>query len=1174
MKLVDLIRRCADAQVALSLQDGALKLQFDQRPSEALLDALRANKQAVVDLLARDVKRTTIPPCAERRRARASYAQRRLWFVDRYQQGQSHQYNMPGAFRLSGEISGESVRVALSTLCRRHDVLRARFVEHDDELLQLVDDDVEPWLEQIDLSALPDGPREAALLEVKHRLAVRRFDLDREPPLAVALIRLAADEHVLQFTVHHIAADGHSIVIMGREFAEALAALRDGRAPELPPLSHQYADFAEWQRELFDGAAADGELTFWREMLADAPAVHSLPLDRPRPDSAEHRGAALHQAIDGPDAAQIREACTQHSVTPFMFLQTTFALLVARLSGEQDVVVGFPVSGRNAAELEPLVGLFVNNLVLRTQIEGNPSFESLLQAGKQQIVEVLARPSLPFDRLVEAIAPRRGSSHHPLFQLVFGFNEVQPQPAGLAGLATSAEALQRDSAKVDLELSVADDGKRLQIGWIYDSELFDAATVRSFMDAFSMLLRGVAGDAERGVHDYPLVDPNAAAKLVELGRGRPNDLGGETLYARFAAEGLRVPDATAVDEGNRRISYRQLLDRSERLASYLTAATEPGERIGLCLMPSIEAVIGVLAALRCGRTYVPIDPTQPAARKQFVLDDAGIGLLLGSRDLIDDMPLGGRDFMLLDDALDDANWLPGHAVIAAGEVPEAPAYVLYTSGTSGQPKGVVVEQAGLLNYLVYAEAEYYRRQPVKGGVVSTPLCFDATLTTLLGPLLSGCTVRCLSAEALRNGELAALLAGEAGDWVFKLTPAHLEALLPDADVPLIGRASHRLVIGGEQLHAPLLLRWRSLLPNTAFVNEYGPTETVVGCAIRSIEAGARFDQMVGGVSIGRPINNTRLYVLGSGGQLQPRGSIGELFIGGDGVASGYLGREQTTAERFVADPFAGGSARMYRSGDRVHWRADGDLEYLGRSDRQVKLHGYRIELDEIEAQLRSIEFIDGAAALVSTRTDGSLALVGFVSTQRADGARSAELALRERLPAYMVPRPIIALPQLPLTANGKIDYRELMALAAAPAMDSRVVSQAPRTPIEQELAGIWKQLLGVAQVGVHDDFFALGGHSILATRLVSSVRRRLSVELPLRKLFEQPTIAGLARLIGELGDLPVLPAIVADPGRGPSPLSYAQQRLWFLDRLEGGSGHYNMPAALRLSGVLEVDALR
>ncbi len=1176
MNLSELLRQCATDGIGLAADGEQLRLSFNgARPEPALLAALKAHKPELLALLRRSAP-VAIPRLADRRRTRVSFAQRRLWFVDRYEGGQARQYNIPAALRLAGRIDAAAIATALRGLLQRHEVLRARFVESDGEVWQCVDDIGALPLQQRDLSSTDSAARESAVAALKLEEAAHTFDLARDYPLRVLLLTLAQDDYLLLLTLHHIAADGGSIPVLLREFEQLYAAACAGAADPLPPLALQYGEYAEWQRTNFDVESTSRELAYWRDTLSGAPVVNGLPLDFPRGARETYRGAQFHQHFDAELRRALLVACKRCDATPFVFLQTVFALLLARLGRQSDVVVGFPVAGRSQPHLDALVGLFVNNLALRTRIDGNPRFDVLLRTTRQQFLDSLAHAELPFERLVDAVVAER-SGHHPVFQIVFGYNELRQDAPSLAGVAVAGEDLHRDTAKVDLELSVADTGERLVLGWIYNADLFRVESVRAFARSFEALLIAVLADPARPVDDYTLIDGRQRVALLERGRGRcvARDPGG--LYARFAQQAARTPNATAVHDVGITLSYAQLQQRCVRLAAYIHASGAAADaRIGICLEPSAAALVAVLASACAGHTYVPLEPSHPRARQAFVIDDARIDLVLTRNRLLDGLPLDRIDVTLLDDCEQD-DWLAAYdAACDATRADGTLAYILYTSGTTGQPKGVMVAHSGLCNYLDYA-ADAYCSGPVAGAVVGTPLCFDATLTSLLAPLLRGQAVAFLPQGDALLPALASQLFDASAGWVFKLTPAHLDALLqlrPSG----FSVQPHVLVVGGDQLAAALVRRLGVLLPNALIVNEYGPTETVVGCSTWFVAAEpAQADATPTAAPIGRPIDNTRLYVLDANGQLQAPGGVGELYIGGAGVALGYAGRDVLSAQRFLPDAFVQDTAaRVYRSGDLVRWNADGELVFLGRADRQVKLRGYRIELDEVEAQLRAIDGVAAAAVAVVDGAGGERALAGYFVPVDATGADALpdtiRRALAERLPDYMVPALFAALDQMPLTVNGKTDYRALAALGAAPA--SRAGYDAPRNVLEDELARLWQELLGIERVGIRDNFFALGGHSILAMRMTGAVRQRLGMELTLRALFEQPTIATLVPVLQAQVEQAVLPAIRRDAQRVQPPLSFAQQRLWFLDELEGGSSQFNMPAALRLKGELDVAALR
>ncbi|HSX62924.1 MAG TPA: amino acid adenylation domain-containing protein, partial [Tahibacter sp.] len=919
--------------------------------------------------------------------------------------------------------------------------------------------------------------------------------------------------------------------------------------------------------------------------------VHGLPLSRARPPQQQFRGG-MHQArLPAALVARLRAHCAAADMTPYVFLQLVFALLIARYGNASgadghDVVVGTPVSGRMHPDVEPLVGFFVNTLVLRTRIDPRQSFADLLAASRQSVLDAFSHQALPFEMLVDALRPERSLSYSPLFQILFSYHNAGQGELRLPGLTVAAPPQADTINQFDIEFNVADEGDTLQTVWSYNRTLFDADAIARLSDSFGVLLQAALDAPRTPVGELPLIAPAEAQRLRESGRGERvafrDDIG---VHALFEEQAVRTPDAAAVVGADETVGYAELNARANRLAHYLIErGAKPGARVGICLRRSPEMTVALLGVLKAGAAYVPLSPDAPSDRQAYLLDDAGIELVLTHSEFWGALPLDDREALPLDlsDRLlaDYPATNPGDAAtgLTAGDA----CYVIYTSGSTGQPKGVVVPHRGVVNYLEFAARDYLDAD-IAGALVATPFGFDATVTTLMAPWLAGKPSVMLADDTAEC--LAQLLdyAASPQRWLFKLTPAHLDAMA-NLYKGTASQTPHVLVVGGEQLTRRTLQRFRAqVLPQSVVINEYGPTETVVGCSVQRCEPG---DAVAGdAVPIGRPIANTRLLVLDAAGQPVPVGVAGELYIAGAGVTLGYLGRGELTAQKFPADPQVAGE-RCYRSGDLVRWLADGSLEFVGRTDDQVKVNGFRIELGEIESALAA--HADVAECCVAVRADGEGRgrLVAYV-VPRASILESADDeseiqrwkferigALREfargRLPEYLQPSVYVLLDAMPLSANNKLDR------GALPAPDENDFEKetyvAPRDAQETALVDIWQDVLGLARIGIDDHFFRLGGHSLLATRVVSEIAERLQRRVPVRALFEHPTVRALSARIAEESEAAAAP--IARAPAGVPALSFAQQRLWFIDQLEGGSRQYHIAAALRLDGDLDATALR
>ena len=1108
-----------------------------------------------------------IAPAARTRPLPVSYAQQRLWFLDRLEPG-NPSYNVPFVLSLSGALDAAALEASLTELIRRHEVLRTRFITIGDEPYQQIDADVAFSLERVDCGSEDEARRWA------EREARRPFDLSSGPLFRAALLKVGEHEHWLMLVMHHIVIDGWAVGVLLNELAALYRAGCNGEPCRLAPLPVQYADYAVWQRQWMNGEVYQRQLAYWTEQLAGV-ETPEVPTDRPRPPVQTQNGATEEFALTAELSQALQRLSRREGVTLFMTLVAAWDALVARYTGRTDIVVGSPVANRNRAEIEGLIGFFVNTLVLRVDLGGDPSFRQLLTRVRKVCLDAYAHQDLPFESLVEALQPERDLSRPPLFQVLFALQNAHDAGVDLQGVSGRFVPIGTSTSKFDLNVSLHEQAGRLFGTLEYNTDLFDRTTIQRILAHYTTLLEAVAADPEQRVSDLPLLTAAERHQLCrwnETERAFPS-LSVVQLFERQAAE---APLAPAVVFGNEVLTFTNLNDRVNRLAHYLRVLGVTAEtRVGICLERSFEMVVALVGVLKAGGAYVPLDPSYPSERLEYMTADSGLDILLtqaGTRNRV----AASREICLDDVEVVDAMAKapadnPVHEI-----VPDELAYLIYTSGSTGWPKAAMVTHGGLSNYLQWA-ADAYRAADGCGSAVHSSLSFDLTVTSLFVPLVAGRPVRLVAtttagadvdalANELREGDGLSLL---------KLTPAHLQVLEQRlGDVDLSGRV-RGLVIGGEALHGSTLKFWREHAPGTRLINEYGPTETVVGCCVYD----AAHDDDLGPVPIGGPIANLQMHLLDANLTQVPVGVPGEIYIGGAGVGRGYLGRPDLTAERFVPDPFGPfRGARLYRTGDRARYRTDGTIEYLGRFDDQVKIRGYRVELGEIEAALAAHSSVARAAVVVRQQPAGDRRLVAYVTAKAgaaAPDAATLRAYLSAKLPEYEVPSAYAVLDTLPLTVNGKVDRKAL------PDIDARgdaETYQAPRTAVESLLGEIWAQaeVLGVENLGIHDNFFEMGGHSLLATRVISRVRQTFDVEMPLRSVFEAPTVAEMAKRVEQAlsGDAarPANP-IVRVPRTTPLPVSYAQQRLWFLDQLEPGSASYNVPLGLRLSGELNVDAL-
>ena len=1127
--------------------DAQLRSELVLRKTE-LLELLQASDAAVLPRRA--------DPAAD---CPLSFGQQRLWFIDRMEGGS--QYNVPAALALDGELDRAALEQALAKLLERHAVLRTAYASVDGEPVQRVQASAVPALEWIDLAGLEGERQDAEVRRLAAAEAARPFDLEHGPVLRASLLALAPQRHVLLVTLHHIATDGWSMGIVVREFAELYAAQVAGRAPILPELSVQYADFAAWQRQQVDGAALERQLGYWRGRLAGLPQVHSLPLDRARPAQQGFDGAIFQHTLGAGLLKQLKALAADHDATLFMVLHTAFAVLLSRWSNERDIVVGSPIAGRQRKELEGLVGLFVNTLVLRSEVDPDLPFADLLAQGKAGLLDAYAHQDLPFEKLVDALNPERSLAHAPLFQLMFSMQDAAPGKLQLPGLQVSSIGAQHVVAKFDLELSAGEDERgALLLNWQYATGLFEQATVERLANSFGVLLAAIAAAPQAAVGTLPLLPSSELLQLHAWGDGgRAAEAG--CLHRMFEAQAAATPHAPALAWDGQAMDYAALNTQANRVAHRLLAdGLQPGQLVGLCMERSPEMIAAMLGILKAGGAFVPLDPSYPQARLAHMLQDSAVHVVLTQQRLR--QRLGHGAVLCLD-----------NSTVLAGQPfgnPQVPglgashlAYVIYTSGSTGLPKGVMVEHGSVAAHVQAVQARYGLRADDRV-LMFSGLGVDAALELPLCAWLAGACVH-LRSEALPLPSQLLVQCSAQGITAADLPPAYLCEMLadPGADAAYWQGSRLRLVVAGGEAFPPVLLRhWQQhgLHGRIRLFNAYGPTETTITASLYEVAP----DCDAGAIPLGAPLPGRRFAVRDGRGQLLPRGVAGELHIEGSSLARGYLNQPQLSAERFGA-----AGQRSYRTGDMMRWNAAGQLVFAGRCDDQVKLRGFRIELGEIASCLSSHGVVGEAVVLLAAGR-----LVAYIVAAE-EGWEALELALRshaaQHLADFMLPSSYVRLDALPLLPNGKVDRRALPLPTAAPA-----VLAAPTTFTEHALEAIWCKVLGLEQASVQASFFELGGNSLLAMRVMSAVAREFDLELPVRALFEHQDIAGLAAHIdarrAEGGNTwREIPLAVA--GR-PLALSFAQRRLWFIDQLEGAGSQYNMPVALLLEGALDQAALR
>ncbi|HEY9832541.1 MAG TPA: amino acid adenylation domain-containing protein [Stenomitos sp.] len=1142
--------------------------------------ALSADELELLDFLLEeeDIEVSVTPTISRRENleeAPLSFAQARLWFLDQLEPGSSA-YNIPAAVRLVGVLNGAVLEESLNAIIQRHEILRTKFVLVDEQPVQVITPSLTVTLPVVDWRQLTDPEAEVQRLAAQE--AEQPFDLTQGPLLRVTLLKLGETEHVLLFTIHHIIFDAWSREVLIRELAMLYESFSRGQSALLPELPIQYADFAYWQRQWLQGEVLEQQLTYWKQQLGGNLPVLQLPSDRPRPPVQAFRGATKEFELTAPLTEKLKQLSQSQGVTLFMTLLAAFETLLYRYTNQEDICVGSPISNRNRSEIEPLIGFFLNTLVLRTDLSGNPQFRELLGRVRQVALEAYTHQELPFEVLVEALQPERSLSHRPLFQVMFILQTAPLEPLELPGVTLTPLKMPGVTAKFDLTLYLRETEQGLTGGFEYSTDIFDEVTIARMAGHFQILLEGIVANPAQRLSELPLLTEAERHQLLiewnDTNSEYPQD---QCIHQLFEAQVERTPDAVAVVFDNESLTYRQLNERANQLAHYLQQLGVGAEvLVGICLERSssgtasltLQMLIGLLGILKAGGAYIPLDPAYPPDRLAFMLEDSQVSVLLTQEKWVAALPKHRAKVVCLDADGEGIRQASDHPCTNT-TTPENLAYIIYTSGSTGKPKGVQIPHRALVNFLTaMRQTTGLNERDILLSV--TTLSFDIAALELYLPLIVGACTVIVSREVAADGSQLLKRIHSTKATIMQATPATWRLLLAagwQQNHPL------KILCGGEALSRELANQL--LEQGTEVWNLYGPTETTVWSAAYKVES------KEGIVAIGRPIANTQFYVLDPHQQLVPVGVPGELYIGGAGLARGYLNRVELTAEKFITVEHLSGEdahpTRLYKTGDLVRYRLDGTLEYLGRIDDQVKVRGFRIELGEVEAALSQHPAVRETAIALREHQPGNASLVAYAVLHPEQTLTITELRrfLEAKLPKYMVPSALVLLEALPLTPNGKVNRRAL----PAPDWSQRNSEQAysaPHTPVEQVIADIWGQVLGVEQVGVDDNFFELGGHSLSATQLISRLRNVFQLELPLRHIFEYPTVASLGKAIAKLqqsqNNLQVSP-LQPISRKGNLPLSFAQQRLWFLDQLEPNNSTYNMPAAVRLVGAIDIAAL-
>ncbi len=1100
-----------------------------------------------------------------------SFAQERLWFLQQWEPA-SAVYNVARAWRLKGALDVALLDRCVQRIVQRHEVLRTVLTNESDGPMQRLLPLTAPALQMIDLRHIARHRRDE---EIRLRVGAEAghcFNLAAEALLRVTLLRLDRQEHVFVFVAHQAVCDGRSLDLFYRELEALYANGGAAEAAALAELPLQYGDYALWQRRAFDDAAMAAPLAYWKKQLGGVLPVLDLPADKPRAAAGSLKGARQKIILDQALTAGLKKLSARASNTLFVTLMAAFNVLLWRYTRQDDLVVGFPVANRGHPALENLIGSFVNTLALRSDLAGDPTFTQLLARLRANLQEALAHQELPFERLVDELKQTRDANRTAIFQALFTFQNQLPAELSLPGIRSEAIDCDSGGAKYDLSLALGERDGRLSGFFEYRRSLFADDTIARMLQHFLTLLKAIVADPDRPIARLPMMNQRQRRLLLVEWNQTRAVLPKACVHQLFERQARRTPSALALECGPERLTYGRLNRRANRVARYLTKlGVGRNCVVAVCLERSVDMVVALLAVLKAGAAYLPLDPEYPRERLDFILDDAQVSVLISQKSIADDRGwsmddsdprssiLHPRPHLILLDR--ERRKIETHSSenIRSGSSPRDLAYVIYTSGSTGHPKGVEIEQRSWVNCLLSMQ-RHLKIAKADVWLAVTTVSFDIAAAEIFLPLITGGKLVVASPDEARDGERLAQRLKSSGATTMQATPSTWRLLL---EAGWHGDGEFKILCGGEALPRALADR---LLACGRLWNLYGPTETTIWSALHRVEA-------VGDtVPIGRPLANTQLYILDGVRQPVPIGVVGELYIGGAGVARGYLNRPDLTAERFIANPFSREpGARIYRTGDLARYQIDGTVEFLGRTDNQVKLRGYRIELAEIESVLRLHPAVRDAAVVAgATGGEGESELVAYLVPR--DGVTLAENQLRGylsgKLPNCMVPAVFISLPALPLTPNGKVDRRALPAPDGPRTSAAREIIE-PRDEIEELVAQVWREVLKLDRLGVQENFFQLGGHSLLATRVVARLRGHFNVDLALRKIFERPTVAGLAEEIAILrrnqSGTGVMPMMRIARG-GKLPLSFSQRRLWFLQKLDGDLAAYHIPALFRIDG--------
>ncbi|ACC81024.1 non-ribosomal peptide synthetase [Nostoc punctiforme] len=1102
-QLISLMLRLQNMGCKIWAEDDKLRIRTSKNAlTSELKQEIQANKADILAFL-NSAKTTTvmaeeIPTLPDDAPKSLSFAQQRLWLLGQLQ-GPSASYNMPMVLQLDGNLNIDALHSSLAYLLNRHDSLRMYFptvVGQPQVAIANLED-----IEVLTYQVLGTGNQETNVQRFIDAYVQEPFDLSTGPLFKAKLLQLKEHKYVLLINMHHIISDGWSMGVFVRELRQAYTAFAQGQAPNLAPLPIQYSDYANWQRNWLQGEVLENQINYWKHQLGDAPPLLELPTDYPRPALQSYRGDRYTYSLTPELSDAVKTFSQQQGASLYMTLLATLSILLARYSRQNDLCIGSPIANRTHSQTESLIGFFVNTLVLRNQIQPEQSFIEFLQQTRQTCLDAYSHQDIPFEVLVEKLQPERSMSYNPLFQVMFALENNESPDLSLPGLEIEWLGVKGAIAKFDLTLIVMEYDNQLNCSWEYATDLFEKGTIQRLAEKFEVLLKGIIDNPQQPINTLPLM---TAAELLQLQcwnqtqTDYPHD---KTLVELFEAQVAKNPDNLALVFESQSLTYQQLNQKVNQLAYYLIQnhQVQPDTLIGICVERSLEMIVGVLGILKAGGAYVPIDPNYPQERIKFMLEDSGTSVLLTQSFVKHQLPLGELKYtcqvIFLDKAIFSLQLTDNPS---SQSTPDSLAYVIYTSGSTGLPKGVMIEHRAIVN-LSLAWAKTFQVKQNSRLLQFGSFSFDLSIGEIATTLTTGACLYLAKKETLLPSQiLVDFLTHHKISHSF-LSPSAL-SVLPQATLPDL----QCLTVGGEACPAELVTQWATT--GRCFFNCYGPTESTVNAALAMLAAGIALCHPNGKKPpIGQPLSNIRIYILDPHNQPLPPGIPGELCIAGVGLARGYLNRPDLTAQQFIEVELFGKVERIYKTGDLARWKSDGNLEYLGRIDNQIKLRGFRIELGEIESILLQHPLVKEAIATLY-KTESNQSLIAYVTGINNDLSRQLKNHLKSRLPDYMIPAQIIILDQLPLTPNGKIDRKAL----PAPNGVIEGLYESPRNEVEQKLTQVWCAVLERQEIGIHDNFFDLGGHSLLAIKLLNNIQQVFEQQLSLSSLFQNPTIAQLA----------------------------------------------------------------